>query len=87
MSVHKTKVALFRVMGRRQDFEKSWSVDKTKIAIFRVTGSDEILVHRILQIFAKAQSLKSLVGLDGHGIFTDFTYIPAGGPVANYVLM
>ena len=61
-SVDKTKIALFRAMGRRQDLQKSWSVDKTKIAFFRSMGSDEILVCRILYIFAKVQSLKSLVG-------------------------
>ena len=62
MSVDKTKIVLFRAMGRRQDLQKSWSVDKTKIALFRSMGSDEILVCRILYIFAKVQSLKNLVG-------------------------
>ena len=72
-----------RAMVRRQDLPESWSVDKTKIAYFRSWEVDKIFVRRILHIFANHNDHKGFDSLDGHGIFTDFTYRTAGGLVAN----
>ena len=41
---------------------------------------DELSCNRI----AKDHSHKRYSSLGDYGIFTDYTYIPAGGPVANY---